>query len=98
MSDEQINPVLTNLSNAIEKYGEVNGISNSELIVYLAYILRARIKANVKYTLSNLGYAGFALQINKKAKQALNDCIKEIDKKKNTLRSLEKDFRKKTYG
>lgn len=81
-------------SNAIEGLAQYHRISNDEIIVYLGYILKERIKANADFATKHPKFSYQALQTNKLCKQVLNDIINTIDKKRNVLRSLEKEVRK----
>ncbi|MDR4491330.1 MAG: hypothetical protein R2685_10590 [Candidatus Nitrosocosmicus sp.] len=89
-----MNPRTEMIANSIENLANVNMISNDELIVHLGHILKQRIKANTEYALSHVEFSTQALFTNKLAKTVLNDIINEIDKKRNVLRSLEKEVRK----
>lgn len=82
-------------SNAIEGLAQYHKISNDEIIVHLGYMLKERIKANTEFATNNPKFSYQALQTNKLCKMVLNDVINTIDKKRNVLRSLEKEVRKK---
>ena len=90
----QSSETIEMFSNAIEGLAQYHKISNDEVIVYLGYILRERVKANTEFAVKHPRFSFQALQTNKLAKTVLNDCINEIDKKRNVLRSLEKEVRK----
>ncbi len=85
---------LITLSDIIENHTAANKFSNDELIVDLAYILKQRIKRNIEFSLQYPAFAPRALNTNKVAKLALNDTIREIEKKRNVLRSLSKEVRR----
>ena len=92
-----VNPLterLIALSDVIENHTAANKFSNDELIVDLAYILKQRIKRNLEFSLQYPAFAPRALVTNKVAKLALNDTIREIEKKRNVLRSLSKESRR----
>lgn len=96
-NERPVNPLterLIELSNIIENHTAANKFSNDELIVDLAYILKQRIKRNIEFTLQHPMFAPRALVTNKVAKLALNDTIREIEKKRNVLRSLAKEARR----
>ena len=88
------NEVTQMFSNAIEGLAQYHKISNDEVIVHLGYMLKQRVKANTEFAAKHPRFSFQALQTNKLAKTVLNDCINEIDKKRNVLRSLEKEVRK----
>jgi hypothetical protein len=89
--DARKDALQTVIANVAKNYN----FSNSELIIALSRIIKKHVNDHVKFTMSNLEYAPQALEVNKFIKEQLNDCINEIDKKRNTLRSVEKQLRKK---
>lgn len=90
MSQDRFNA----LARVIDTFAEYNNFSQNELILNLSFMLKRAIKKNVQVTIDNIELAPFSLEIHKKAKETLNECINEIDKKRSTLRSVSHQLRK----
>lgn len=67
-------------------------LRDDELIVYLTFCLKQKIRDNVKTAMGNVEYTNTAIKINNLAKDQLTDTIRVIDSKRNVLKSTAKQY------
>ncbi len=86
---------LNALAQVIDVHAQENNMRNDELMLHLSDLISYLIRENIKRCISTPLFADRTLYIHDKVKESMNTAISLINSKKNTLRSLAKEVRKK---
>ena len=86
---------LNALAQAIDTFAQENNMRSDELMLHLSDLISHLIRENTKKCITTPLFADRTLYIHDKVKESMNMAISLINSKRNTLRSLAKEVKKK---